>query len=276
MSRIHGGRQCVDAKAAPPQSASELSHKKLKVEGTCPSDAEEDAWLRELITVRRPAHPTKKLNVLDAELDEWLRELITVPRSVATCHRQIVPEVVPDVALMAVPKAVSEIRVVPKLHKRDGVVTKVPQFHSWYEVPKGITSTDELVQIDDTDAAFNHALHRLLHWRHDYGIITFKIGIAADTAYRWDNDVYGGYLAEGIWCNMDVVADGPANRCRQLEIDLIWALRGVPGCYNDGPGGEGVSPTSVHMCYLYIVIGQAGKGRSLKATAAEMQRGYDP
>ena len=266
----------VYAKAALPQSAAELSPKKLKVEGTCPSDAEEDAWLRELIAVRRPEPPPKKLKVLDAELDEWLRELITVPRPVATCHRQVVPEVVPEVVLVVVPKVVPEIRVVPKLHKWDRVVTKVPQFHSWYEVPKGITSTDELVQIDDTDAAFNHALHRLLHWRHDYGIITFKIGIAADTAYRWDNDVYGGYLAEGIWCNMDVVADGPANRCRQLEIDLIWALRGVPGCYNDGPGGEGVSPTSVHMCYLYIVIGQAGKGRSLKATAAEMQRGYDP
>ena len=161
------------------------------------------------------------------------------------------------------------------------VVTRVPQFHSWDEVRNdeafhrhtlNAASVLDVAQIDNTDAAFNHALQRLLHWRDDYGIITFKIGIAADPERRWSNPVYGGYVGEGIWCCMDVVAYGPANRCRQLEIDLISALRGVAGCYNVGPGGEGVHPDREHLCYVYIVIGQAGKGRSLTATAAEMRR----
>ena len=31
-------------------------------------------------------------------------------------------------------------------------------------------------------------------------------------------------------------------------------------------------PEREHLCYVYIVIGRAGTGRSLKAAAAEMQR----
>jgi len=231
-----------------------------------PSDAELDEWLRELITVPRPEPPPMKLQVLDAESDdEWLRELISTPRPVATCYRLVVPNLVLEVVSEVVPE-------VPKIHKWDRVVTHVPKFHSWDEVPQRTMRTDEMAQIDNTDAAFNHALQRLLHWRDDYGIITFKIGIAADPEHRWSNPVYGGYVGEGIWCCMDVVAYGPANRCRQLEIDLISALRGVAGCYNVGPGGEGVHPDREHLCYVYIVIGQAGKGRSLTAKAAEMRR----
>ena len=39
-----------------------------------------------------------------------------------------------------------------------------------------------------------------------------------------------------------------------------------------GLEAKGVHPDREHLCYVYIVIGQAGKGRSLTATAAEMRR----
>ena len=45
---------------------------------------------------------------------------------------------------------------------------------------------------------------------------------------------------------MDVVWQGPAQSCRNLERDLTQAVRSIPGCYNDKPGGEGVKVDATH------------------------------
>ena len=109
-----------------------------------------------------------------------------------------------------------------------------------------------------------HAAHRLLMWRGLLGEIAFKIGIASDARDRYFNPEFG-YVREDTWHFMDVVLEGRADDCRQLEIDLIRAFRGVPGCQNERPGGEGVNPTRTHMCTVYLVVAGAGLGVSLKA-----------
>ena len=230
---------------------------------------DEDEWLRELLTtVPRVAPEVPKLHKWDRSCSDP-----------ACAPAGPSPEPPPPQAKGCSDPARAFVGPSPVPPR---VATRVPQFHSWDEVRNdeafhrytlsAASVLDDLAQIDNTDAAFNHALHRLLRCRQTHGIITFKVGIAADTAFRWDNAEYGGYLADGIWCEMVVVATGPANLCRRLEIDLISALRGVAGCYNVAPGGEGVSPEREHLCYVYIVIGRAGTGRSLKASAAQMQR----
>ena len=72
-----------------------------------------------------------------------------------------------------------------------------------------------------------------------------------------------GYIKEGIWHFMDVVLQGPANFCRDMECSLIASLQHIPGCQNECPGGEGVSPGRAHMCYVYLVVVGAAGGVSL-------------
>ena len=111
---------------------------------------------------------------------------------------------------------------------------------------------------------FDYAVGRLLAWKRLLGVITFKIGIASDTADRWHNSAHG-YGAEGCWHFMDAVLEGPADRCRELEIALISACRGISGCQNERPGGEGINPTRTHMCRVYLVFAEAGLGVGLQA-----------
>ena len=88
-------------------------------------------------------------------------------------------------------------------------------------------------------------------WFAAIGPIVFKVGIGADPDHRFWNPEFG-YEAERTWHFMDVVWCGPANECRQLEIDvwcgpanecrqleiyLIYALRGLPGCRTLVQGG---------------------------------------
>ena len=117
---------------------------------------------------------------------------------------------------------------------------------------------------------FDHAVGRLLMWHRLLDVITFKIGIASDTTDRWHNPSHG-YGAEGCWHFMDAVLEGPANRCRELEMDLIAACRGIAGCQNELPGGEGINPTRTHMCRVYLVIAEAGLGVGLSA-ACQLRR----
>jgi hypothetical protein len=106
---------------------------------------------------------------------------------------------------------------------------------------------------------FDYAVSRLLMWRNLIGPIIFKIGIAAEPSHRFNNLEYG-YRREGIWQFMDVVLCGSARVCRQWEIDLIFALQSFAGCYNVKPGGEGVGKERTYICYLYIVVCDAGSG----------------
>ena len=71
---------------------------------------------------------------------------------------------------------------------------------------------------------------------------------------------------------MDVLLDGPANLCRAMEIALIHALRGVAGCQNQSPGGEGVHPCRSHRCFVYITLAGVGTGVGLAAAVAERRR----
>jgi hypothetical protein len=109
---------------------------------------------------------------------------------------------------------------------------------------------------------FDHAVSRLMMWKRLFGVIVFKVGIAAEPTKRYHEPDFG-YAKEGIWRFMDVVVSAPANFCRHLEIELISAFRAVPGCYNEKPGGEGVSKDRVHLCFVYLVVADAGHGHAL-------------
>ena len=64
---------------------------------------------------------------------------------------------------------------------------------------------------------------RLAAWLCLLGPAIFKVGIASDPEDRFFSDIFG-YVLEERWHFMDVFWQGPANQCRQLEIDLIFAL----------------------------------------------------
>ena len=41
---------------------------------------------------------------------------------------------------------------------------------------------------------------------------------------------------------MDVACSASAAAMRQLEKDMITCVKQIPGCQNEKPGGEGISP----------------------------------
>ena len=83
----------------------------------------------------------------------------------------------------------------------------------------------------------------------------FKIGITARPAHRWANSRFG-YALEG-YLSMQLLHCEPSSRaCGFLEAALIQMLRGVSGCQNEAPGGEGFSldDNTESMCYLYVAL----------------------
>ena len=116
-----------------------------------------------------------------------------------------------------------------------------------------------------------HVVRRLLAWRQFVGRFLFKIGIVADPVGRFRNAEFG-YALEGLWHFMDVLLEGPADLCRDLEIQLIAAFGCVLGCYNDKPGGEGVNPTRKHVCSVYVVMANASSGVGLRNACLKRRR----
>ena len=111
-------------------------------------------------------------------------------------------------------------------------------------------------------------LWRIAAWGAALKVCIFKVGIAYDPKHRWGNDDFG-YATEQTWMFMDVLHCGPAGECRALEIDLIARLIAMAGCYNEKPGGEGISANSsgvpVMPCYCYCVFAPAGSGLGVRA-----------
>jgi len=93
-------------------------------------------------------------------------------------------------------------------------------------------------------------------------MLVFKVGICMDPNERWRNDEFGGYAAERMWMCLDIIFSGPAESRRQLEIQLIRAVRRVPGCYNVKPGGEGMQRGSLLPCFAYFALAPCGDGVS--------------
>jgi hypothetical protein len=133
------------------------------------------------------------------------------------------------------------------------------------EPPKGNAVVWYLPPSAPMFSNFEHCVRCLVTWMVKLGPLAFKIGIAADPIERWTNSAFG-YLHDRQWHVMEVCWRGPANICRALEIDLIAATRGISGCYNDSPGGEGVRPDRTHTCFVYLVCAAAGTGMSLRKT----------
>ena len=124
------------------------------------------------------------------------------------------------------------------------------------------------VHPSDVAGAFKVCLTRLAAWARTLGsTLAFKVGIAADPDHRYFNRDFG-YAKESIWMFMDVVWQGPAQSCRTLERDLTDAVRSIPACYNEKPGGEGVKVDATHACFCYCVIAPCGDGLSLRAAHA--------
>ena len=99
------------------------------------------------------------------------------------------------------------------------------------------------------------------------GPTIFKCGIAADPRDRYFNTAYG-YAVEDRWHFMQVFWQGPANDCRQAEIDFISMTKGVEGRCNEKDGGDGVRPDRTPECYLYLALAAAGHGISLNKSRA--------
>jgi len=120
------------------------------------------------------------------------------------------------------------------------------------------------------DAPLASCLGRLARWLLTFdAVMVFKVGIAHDPVHRWTNPDYG-YIRDRVWCTMDLVFAGTSDECRRLEIGLIAATRGLPGCRNERPGGEGIAPgsTSGAACYVYFVVAGAGDGLGLNVAWA--------
>jgi hypothetical protein len=116
---------------------------------------------------------------------------------------------------------------------------------------------------------FTHVVARLAMWQAVFGILIFKVGIAADPLQRYRNAEFG-YQHEGPWQFMDVLVQARASTCCILEKLLIRSMgtiRGCFGCYNEKPGGEGVQNDSDHDCFVYLTIAEAGHGRDLAREA---------
>lgn len=128
--------------------------------------------------------------------------------------------------------------------------------------PLDVVTRRGLQHFDLRDASCMPGLLQVLRalsgWRRVLGPIAFKIGIAADPEHRYRNKDFG-YVLEHFWQFMHVLLAGNAQRCRLAEMDAIAALRGVPGCHNASPGGEGVASGREHLCYVYIVVRAASQ-----------------
>ena len=110
-------------------------------------------------------------------------------------------------------------------------------------------------------------LWRIAAWGATLKVFIFKVGIAYDPVHRWGNADFG-YVTEQTWMFMDVLHRGPVGECRSLEIDLIARLRAIAGCYNEKPGGEGISENSSGVpveCYCYCVFAPAGSGLGVRS-----------
>ena len=104
-----------------------------------------------------------------------------------------------------------------------------------------------------------------------FGPRHFKCGIAADPVHRYFNCEHG-YVTEDRWHFMQVFWNGPADKCRQVEIDFIAMTKDVEGCCNEKDGGDGVHPDRTHECYVYLVLASAGHGISLKKSRCMLQQ----
>ena len=116
-------------------------------------------------------------------------------------------------------------------------------------------------QACDEENIVVYILQRFQMWLASFDdIAAFKIGIAIDPVERYSD----GYSKEGQWVFMDVVFRGSVQACHDMERTLIKLLRGIAGCYNIKPGGEGISALTKETCHCYIVYAAAGHGVGLK------------
>ena len=112
----------------------------------------------------------------------------------------------------------------------------------------------------------------LASWLEVLGPTIFKCGIAADPVDRYFNGETG-YVKEERWHFMQVFWQGPADQCRQVEIDFIAETKNVEGCCNEKDGGDGVRPDRTHKCSVYLVLAAVGHGVSLKKSMHLLQQG---
>ena len=126
----------------------------------------------------------------------------------------------------------------------------------------------EAMPFDHMDVT-QHCLVRVSIWLEVLRPAIFKIGIAAEPLERWED-----YQEERKWHFMEVLWRGPADRCRQLEMDLIGRLSVVQGCDNIMQGGDGVRPDRTHDCIVYAVLATAGDGPLAKAVARRREEGH--
>ena len=148
----------------------------------------------------------------------------------------------------------------------DSTTWKLPEQDSvvWH-APQSPPAASPAASQEALGTDLHRCLWFVLAWlRALSNVAAFKIGIAFDPEHRWNNDEFG-YRTEQMWMFMHVMYAGLDQNCRSLEIALIQKLKNIPGCYNERPGGEGVSSTSSSgsTCHCYAVFAPAGDGVSV-------------
>ena len=260
-------------------------------QGMCP-DSDEELWLQELC--RAPPAPAKRSLSLNSSDEAWLESICRhAPRSRSTPspelpdgHPMPSPPPTPTTSHQFVGRVACATAKKPAPSVPPEAVEATPACPDvdWATrlaangMPLPASTTWQLPEQDSivwrapdsppaaSQEGFQADLHRclwfVLAWLRALRIAAFKIGIAFDPLDRWFNGSFG-YQKEQMWQFMHVMYVGPPQSCRLLEIALISNLRSIAGCYNERPGGEGVSATSsssAPACYCYAVYAPAGSG----------------
>ena len=85
-------------------------------------------------------------------------------------------------------------------------------------------------------------------------LMNFKIGITQDLNRRW-LDPGCGYKKDK-YDKLIVLFKSNGMACALLEVHLISKYKGMQGCQNEAPGGEGIANggEGVEVCYVYVAI----------------------
>ena len=255
-----------------------------------PGDDSGDDWLAELLTAHRQEPRDRQDSKDDQENEEFLVELLTCHRpenhtsgsasGSASSRVQGSRLEVPNSSCVHTyfSSSYSSTVAEPKKRQKREILQLGQARKPWDEflpllAPLGplptVTLPDRhavlwaLPPEDPEHSPYIYAVRRLAAWQTSVGPIAFKIGIAADPEHRFWNTEFG-YHKEKMWHFMEVTWKGPANEIRDLEIQLIAGLSCLSGCYNQSPGGEGVSAKSTHTCYQYFVVAPCGSGVGLR------------
>lgn len=221
----------------------------------CDSSSD-DEWLHEICSA-----PRRTLRLSSSD-ETWLENLCCSSRAGGPSPQQsLISSTPPQLAPLTAPYT-SQAQLVQDLAKANLHMPSPP----WPLPPQDSIIRDALQAggaspYGGRQALVLKCLWRIAGWKAAMATCIFKVGIAYDPADRWLNQQFG-YMLERQWMFMDVMVADSAEECRCLEQELIAVLKPLAGCYNEKPGGEGISSRggASPSCHCYAVYAPAGSG----------------